>query len=43
MTNIIGLVADYKANVPLHMLEAKYKIPTHTIINVLHSLMTKDK
>ena len=29
------LIKDYKANVPLHMLEAKYKIHIHSIINTV--------
>jgi len=39
MTNLIGLVQDYKANIPLHMLEAKYKVPIHTIIKLLYAVM----
>jgi len=36
MINAIPLVRDYKANVPLHMLENKYKIPIHEIIKILY-------
>lgn len=35
------LILDYKANVPLHMLEAKYKKPIYEIINILHAVVTK--
>lgn len=41
MVNLIGLVQDYKANIPLKMLENKYGVPIHTIIKVLHSVMIK--
>lgn len=43
MKNVVGLVQDYKANIPLHMLENKYKLPIHTIIKVLYAVMKKDK
>jgi hypothetical protein len=35
------LIKDYKANVPLTMLEAKYKLPIHEIITILHAVVTK--
>ncbi len=38
MTNIIGLVKDYKANVPLHMVANKYGVPIHTVIKVIDAL-----
>ena len=43
MTNVIGMVQDYKSNVPLHMLESKYGIPIHTIIKVLHATAVNPK
>ena len=43
MKNLIGMVEDYNANIPLHMLENKYGIPIHKIINVLHSLIAESK
>jgi len=43
MTDIVGLVQDYKANIPLHMLEAKYKIPIHTIVKVIHAVLAEPK
>jgi len=39
MKNIVGLVQDYKANIPLAMLEVKYQIPIHQIIKILYSLI----
>ena len=41
MKNLIGLVADYKSNIPLNMLSNKYSVPIHTIIKVLHALIIK--
>ncbi len=38
MKSLIGLVQDYKANIPLHMLANKYKVPIHTIIETLYEL-----
>ena len=43
MTNVIGMVQDYKSNVPLHRLENKYGIPIHTIIKTLHAVMTNPR
>lgn len=39
---VVRLVQDYKNNVPLFMLAAKYEVPIHTIINVLHAVTTRD-
>lgn len=41
--NFMALVRDYKSNVPLHMLEKKYKIPIHEIIKRLYDLAIKQK
>lgn len=35
------MILDYKANIPLHMLEAKYKKPIHEIIKILHVVSVK--
>ena len=35
------MILDYKANIPLHMLEAKYKKPIHEIIKILHAVSVK--
>lgn len=43
MVNVVGMVQDYKSNVPLHMLENKYKVPIHTIIRVLHAVTVNPK
>jgi hypothetical protein len=43
MRNLLPLVRDYKHNVPLHMLEAKYSISIHKIIDILHTLATRRK
>ena len=43
MTNIIGLVQDYKSNVPLEMLSNKYNVPIHTIIKVLYAVAVEKK
>ena len=32
------MILDYKANVPLHTLEAKYNKPIHEIIKLLHAI-----
>ena len=32
------LIKDYKANIPLHMLESKYNIAIHSIIKILWEL-----
>lgn len=37
------LIRDYKANVPLKMLEAKYGKPIHEIISILHAIRVKAK
>jgi len=42
MLDIRPLIKDYKANVPLHMLEAKYKLSIHTIIKILYAKTTKE-
>jgi len=42
MTDIRPLIADYKANIPLHMLETKYSIPIHTIIEILYAYSTQN-
>ena len=43
MTNLIGLVQDYKSNVPLKMLENKYNVPIHKIIEVLYAVTVEKK
>ena len=44
MKDLRPLISDYKANVPLHMLEAKYGIPIHKIVSLLYAtLMLKLK
>ena len=37
MIDVRPLIVDYKANIPLHMLEAKYNVPIHTIIEILYA------
>jgi hypothetical protein len=39
--NVLNLVSDYRNNIPLEMLEAKYKTPIHEIINILYSVSVK--
>jgi hypothetical protein len=41
--NLIGLAQDYKSNIPLEMLENKYKIPIHKIIKVLYAVTVEEK
>lgn len=41
--NLIGLVQDYKSNIPLQMLENKYKLPIHEIIKVMHAVTMNGK
>ena len=43
MVNLVGMVQDYKNNIPLKMLENKYKVPIHTIINVLYAVTVEKK
>ena len=43
MINLVGMVQDYKNNIPLKMLENKYKVPIHTIINVLYAVTVNKK
>ena len=35
------ILRDYKQNVPLELLEIKYKIPVHEIINILHGFVCR--
>lgn len=41
--NFMDLVSDYKSNIPLQMLENKYKMPIHEIIKRLHDIAIKQK
>ena len=41
MFDVRPLIRDYKHNVPLEMLEAKYKLSIHTIIKILYAKTTK--
>ena len=43
MFDVRPLIRDYKHNVPLEMLEAKYKLSIHTIIKILYAYSTKGK
>jgi len=36
------IIRDYKMNLPLNMLEIKYKIPIHEIINILYEYSTRN-
>ena len=35
---ILQLVTDYKQNIPLELLEIKYKLPIHEIVKILHAV-----
>lgn len=41
MMDVRPMIRDYKMNVPLHMLEAKYGIPIHKIIKIMHTIVTR--
>lgn len=43
MFNAMPLIADYKANVPLHMVANKYKMPIHQVINILYAVTVEAK